>query len=178
MMKIRPILATALVVTGVAALSLSAANAGGDYKKSAQAAAATTAPLNLLETAKAGGFTTLAAAVKAAGLEEALSGKEPLTVFAPTDEAFKKLPEGALEGLLNDKEALKNVLLYHVLPGTVKSGDVVKLKSAKALNGQELKVDATKGVKINDATVTKADVEASNGVIHVIDTVLLPPAKK
>ena len=175
-MKIHPMIAV-LTVAAVAALSLSAANAG-DYKKKPDAAAATAGSMNILQTAQAAGFTTLSAAVKAAGLEEALSGKDPLTVFAPTDEAFKKLPEGALEGLLNDKEALKNVLLYHVVAGTVKSGDVVKLKSAKALNGQELKIDATKGVKINDATVTKADVVASNGVIHVIDTVLLPPPAK
>jgi uncharacterized surface protein with fasciclin (FAS1) repeats len=153
------------------------ASAGDTQQKAAKAAAATT-PMSILDTASAAGFTTLVAAVKAAGLEETLSGKGPFTVFAPTDEAFKKLPEGALDGLLADEEALKNVLLYHVVMGNVKAADVVKLKSAKTAEGADVVIDAKNGVKINDAKVVKADVVASNGVIHVIDTVLLPPVKK
>ncbi|MDH4038250.1 MAG: fasciclin domain-containing protein [Candidatus Krumholzibacteria bacterium] len=133
--------------------------------------------MTIFDTAKAGGFSTLIAAVEAAGLQEALSGKDDLTVFAPTDEAFKKIPQEDLQALLADKEALKSVLLYHVVAGEVTSKDVMKLKSAKTLEGDEIKIDTTKGVKINNATVTKADVMASNGVIHVIDTVLIPPTK-
>lgn len=166
------------IVTTVAVATLIGLGANvarsGDTAKSATTAAAAQKPMTLLETAKAGGFTTLLTAIEAAGLTEALSGKEPLTVFAPTNEAFAKLPAGALDGLLKDTEALKQVLLYHVVAGNVASGDVVKLKSAKTLNGQDVKIDARDGVKINNSTVVKADVAATNGTIHVIDTVLLP----
>jgi uncharacterized surface protein with fasciclin (FAS1) repeats len=125
-----------------------------------------------------GNFTTLATALTEAGLVDALKGDGPFTVFAPTDEAFKNLPEGALDNLLKDKEALKNVLLYHVVSGNVSSKDVVKLDKATTLNGSDLKIITKNGtVMINNADVIGADVEASNGIIHVIDKVLLPPTK-
>ena len=125
-----------------------------------------------------GNFTTLATALTEAGLVDALKGDGPFTVFAPTDEAFKNLPEGALDNLLKDKEALKNVLLYHVVSGNVSSKDVVKLDKATTLNGSDLKIMTKNGtVMINNADVIGADVEASNGIIHVIDKVLLPPTK-
>ena len=132
---------------------------------------------NIVQTAvDAGSFKTLVAAVQAAGLAEALQGPGPLTVFAPTDEAFAKLPAGTVESLLkpDNKEKLVAVLKYHVVPGKVMSGDVVKLTSAKTLHGKELQIRTSEGVKVNDATVIKADIEATNGVIHVIDRVLLP----
>jgi uncharacterized surface protein with fasciclin (FAS1) repeats len=134
---------------------------------------------DIVQTAiNAGSFTTLATALKEAGLVDALKGKGPFTVFAPTDEAFKNLPKGALDNLLKDKEALKNVLLYHVVSGKVSSKDVVKLDKATTLNGSDLKIMTKNGkVMINDADVIGADVEASNGIIHVIDKVLLPPTK-
>ena len=131
---------------------------------------------NIVETAvAAGNFNTLATALTEAGLVEALQKKGPFTVFAPTDEAFAKLPKGTLESLLKDKEALKKILLYHVVSGKVMASDVVKLKSAKTLEGEDVKIKITDGnVMINNSKVTTADVEASNGVIHVIDTVLIP----
>ncbi len=119
-------------------------------------------------------FKTLVAAVKAAGLVETLQGAGPFTVFAPTDAAFAKLPAGTVEGLLQDLPKLNRVLTYHVVAGKVMAKDVAGVKSAKTVEGGELRVDANHGVKINNATVTKADIEASNGVIHVIDTVLIP----
>lgn len=133
---------------------------------------------DIVDTAvKAGSFKTLATALKAADLVEVLKGEGPFTVFAPTDEAFKKLPEGALDSLIKDKAKLKAVLTYHVVKGKVKAADVVKLKSAKTVEGDPVTIDAAHGVKINDSNVTKADIDCSNGVIHVIDAVLLPPAK-
>jgi uncharacterized surface protein with fasciclin (FAS1) repeats len=122
----------------------------------------------------AGSFNTLVAAVTAAGLGDTLSGPGPFTVFAPTDEAFAKLPAGTVDGLLKDIPALTKILTYHVVSGKVMAADAAKLTSAKTVEGSELKIDASSGVKINDATVTQADIEASNGVIHVIDSVLLP----
>ena len=136
-----------------------------------QAAEETLAIFPLAEKA---GFSTLVAAIKAVGLEETLTEGGPFTVFAPTDEAFAKLPEGTVEGLLEDKEALKSILLYHVAAGTVLANDVVKLDVAETLNGQKLSINAKHEVRINDAKVIKTDVMAKNGVIHVIDTVLLP----
>jgi uncharacterized surface protein with fasciclin (FAS1) repeats len=130
---------------------------------------------DIVDTAvNAGSFKTLATALKAAGLVETLKGKGPFTVFAPTDEAFAKLPPGTVEALLQDKDKLTAILTYHVVPGNVKAADVVNLKSAKTVQGQSVAIDATDGVKINDAKVVKADIDCSNGVIHVIDTVLLP----
>ena len=121
-------------------------------------------------------FKTLVAAVKAAGLVDALKGTGPFTVFAPTDEAFAKLPEGTVEALLKDKDKLAKILTYHVVNGSVTSKDVAKLNSAGTLQGAILRIDASKGVRVNDANVVTADLRASNGIIHVIDTVLLPPS--
>ncbi len=121
-------------------------------------------------------FSTLVTAVKAAGLAETLSGDGPFTVFAPTNEAFAKLPAGTVENLLKpeNKDQLVAVLTYHVVPGKVLAADVVKLSSAKTVNGKEVKIDTSNGVMVDNATVTATDVDASNGVIHVIDTVILP----
>ena len=135
------------------------------------------AKMDIVDTAvSAGSFKTLAAALQAAGLVDTLKGKGPFTVFAPTDEAFAKLPAGTVETLLKpeNKAKLVGILTYHVVSGNVKAADVVKLTSAKTVQGQNVSIDATDGVKINNAKVVKADIETSNGVIHVIDTVLLP----
>ncbi len=130
---------------------------------------------NIIETAvEAGNFTTLATALTAAGLIETLSGEGPFTVFAPTDDAFAKIPAETIAAVLADKEKLTAILTYHVVAGKVMAADVVKLTSATTVQGSDVTVDASNGVKINDATVTTADVEATNGVIHVIDTVLMP----
>ena len=127
-----------------------------------------------------GNFTTLAAALEAAGLIETLKSDGPFTVFAPTDEAFAKLPAGTVEALLQDKERLTQILTYHVVAGEVTSSQVVNLSEAKTVNGALIQITTTPEgtVKINDATVTAADVQASNGVIHVIDTVILPPSEQ
>ncbi|BAY82691.1 beta-Ig-H3/fasciclin [Calothrix parasitica NIES-267] len=130
---------------------------------------------DIVDTAvNAGSFNTLVAAVKAAGLVDTLKGKGPFTVFAPSDDAFAKLPDGTVDGLLQDIPKLKKILTYHVVSGKVMAAEAAKLKSAKTVEGSEIKIDARSGVKINDATVSKADVTADNGVIHVIDTVLMP----
>jgi transforming growth factor-beta-induced protein len=129
---------------------------------------------------EAGSFKTLAAALQAGGLVEALQGKGPFTVFAPTDEAFAKLPKGTVETLLKpeNKALLVDILKYHVVSGKVTARDVVKLTSADALNGQRLSILVEEGtVEVAGATVIKADVMASNGVIHVIDTVMMPATK-
>jgi uncharacterized surface protein with fasciclin (FAS1) repeats len=125
----------------------------------------------------AGSFNTLVTAVKAAGLVEVLQGEGPFTVFAPTDEAFAKLPEGTLEALLEDTEKLTAILMYHVVPGRVLAADVVKLSSAPTVQGQKITIDTSHGVMVDNAKVVKTDVMASNGVIHVIDTVLIPGDK-
>ena len=130
---------------------------------------------NIVETAvSAGTFKTLVQAVQAAGLVETLSGQGPFTVFAPDDDAFAKLPAGTVDSLLKDIPKLKDILTYHAVAGKVMSADVAGLSSAKTLQGKELSINTKDGVKVNEAKVTKADIEASNGVIHVIDSVLLP----
>ena len=135
---------------------------------------------DIVDTAvAAGSFKTLVTAVKAAGLVDTLKSKGPFTLFAPNDDAFAKLPKGTVEGLLKDIPKLKAVLTYHVVSGKVMAADAVKLKTAKTVQGQEIKIDASKwhlhkNPKINDANVIKLDVIADNGVIHVIDKVLLP----
>ncbi len=137
------------------------------------------AAMDIVDTAVADGrFKTLVAAVQAAGLVETLKGPGPFTVFAPTDEAFAKLPAGTVGGLLKEPAKLKDILLYHVVAGNVMAADAAKLTSADTVLGQPITIKAEGGkVMINDATVVIADVKASNGVIHVIDTVLLPPNK-
>lgn len=122
----------------------------------------------------AGDFETLVTAVKAAGLVETLKGEGPFTVFAPTDEAFAKIPQEKLEALLADKEALVAVLTYHVVPGKVMAADVGGLDEATTVQGGMITIDTSEGVKVDGATVIQTDIEASNGVIHVIDTVLMP----
>ena len=130
---------------------------------------------NIVETAvAAGSFKTLATALTAAGLIETLSGPGPFTVFAPTDEAFAKIPAETLTAVLADKDKLTAILTYHVVAGKVTAAEVSKLTEATTLQGGEVKIDASHGVKINDAMVITPDVEASNGIIHVIDTVLMP----
>ena len=124
--------------------------------------------------AEAGTFKTLAAAIEAAGLVETLRGPGPFTVFAPTDEAFAKIPKADLDAILADKAKLTAILTYHVVAGKVMAKDVATMKTAKTVNGAELTIDTTSGVKIDGATVIKADIEAANGVIHVIDTVVVP----
>jgi uncharacterized surface protein with fasciclin (FAS1) repeats len=151
-------------LASIAALALAAPLSAGTH-----------APKDVVDTAvAAGSFKTLVQAVQAAGLVETLKGDGPFTVFAPTDEAFAKLPKGALEALLADKTRLAAVLTYHVVPGKVTAADVVKLTSASTVQGGSLKIDTRQGVKIDNARVVKADVACSNGVIHVIDTVLMP----
>jgi len=122
----------------------------------------------------AGTFNTLVAAVQAAGLAETLDQGGPFTVFAPTDEAFAKLPEGTVESLLGDIPALTNILLYHVVSGKVMASDVVNLSEATTLNGSAFKIDTTNGVMVDNANVTTTDIMAVNGVIHVIDSVIIP----
>ena len=150
-------MAVGLTVTPVGA-------AGDDHSK------------DIVDTAvAAGSFKTLAAALEAADLIDTLKGAGPFTVFAPTDEAFAKLPAGTVEALLKDKAKLKQILLYHVVPGKVMAKDVVKLKSAKTAQGSAVKIVVQGGkVMIDSANVVKTDIPATNGVIHVIDTVILP----
>ena len=135
-------------------------------------------PKNIVDTAvAAGAFTTLAKALTAADLVATLKGPGPFTVFAPTDEAFAKLPAGTLENLLKpeNRDKLRRILTYHVVAGEVRAADVVKLQSAKAVSGDTITVKVKDGkVHVADANVTKTDIQASNGVIHVIDTVMLP----
>ena len=131
---------------------------------------------DIVDTAvAAGSFNTLVAAVKAAGLADTLKGPGPFTVFAPTDEAFAKLPAGTVDSLLKDPEKLKKILLYHVVSGKVMASDVVKMKVAKTVEGQNAKITAKGGmVMIDNAHVSKTDIVCDNGVIHVIDTVIMP----
>jgi len=130
---------------------------------------------NIVETAiESGSFKTLVAAVKAAGLVDALSGNGPFTVFAPSDEAFAKVPKDMLDATMADKNKLADILKYHVVSKRLMAKDVAGEKELQTLQGGSLKVDASSGVKINDATIIKTDIECSNGVIHVIDSVLMP----
>ena len=130
---------------------------------------------DIVETAvSAGQFNTLATALTEAGLVETLKGAGPFTVFAPTDEAFAQLPPGTLEALLKDKAKLVEVLTYHVVAGKVMAADVVRLSEAKTVEGQTVTISTMGGVMVNDAHVVKTDIVASNGVIHVIDKVILP----
>ena len=152
-----------LLVLVLLAVPVTAANAGSK---------------DIVDTAVgAGKFNTLVTAVKAAGLVDTLKGKGPFTVFAPTDDAFAKLPKGTVEDLLKpeNKDKLVKILTYHVVPGKIMSKDIAgKKASVKTVQGGELTVDAMSGVKVNEAKVVTADVGASNGVIHIIDTVVLP----
>jgi uncharacterized surface protein with fasciclin (FAS1) repeats len=161
---------------GIAKLAAVAATVIGLAVGSANVHAASK---DVVDTAVAAGqFKTLAAALNAAGLVETLKGDGPFTVFAPTDDAFAKLPAGTVENLLKpeNKDELVAILTYHVVPGKVMAADVVKLDEAKTVNGKMVDIEVkSETVMVNDAKVTKADIIASNGVIHVIDTVVLPP---
>ena len=160
-------------VTALAAASLAACGSSSATKAPTAPAAA---QADIVDTAiAAGSFKTLVAAVQAADLVDTLRGPGPFTVFAPTDDAFAKLPPGTVDALLADKAALTAVLTYHVVAGKVTAADVAGLTEATTVQGGKLAIDTSNGVKINDATVTTADVMATNGVIHVIDTVLMPP---
>ncbi len=174
--------AAAVAAIGVSGSSFlltpSVAQAGGTCSVSDKSEGYAKAKTDIVDTAvAAGSFNTLAAALKAADLVDTLKGEGPFTVFAPTDEAFAKLPAGTVENLLKpeNKEQLKSILTYHVVAGKVKAKDVAGMTSAKTVNGESIniKVEGDK-VMINNATVAKADVMTSNGVIHVIDTVLIP----
>lgn len=132
------------------------------------------AAADIVDTAvSAGNFKTLVTAIKAAGLVDTLKGKGPFTVFAPTDEAFAKIPKADLDALLKDKAKLSAVLTYHVVPATVMAKDV-KAGDAPTVNGKAIKINTDKGVMVNNAKVIKTDVVATNGVIHAIDTVMMP----
>jgi uncharacterized surface protein with fasciclin (FAS1) repeats len=157
----RSLVAAAFALLAAAAPSAARAQAAGD----------------IVEVARANGsFGTLLAAAEAAGLVETLKGAGPYTVFAPTDAAFRKLPAGAVDALLADRERLRAVLLYHVVPGRVTAAQASGMSSATTVGGADVRVRAQGGsVMIGNARVAQADVAASNGVIHVIDTVLMPP---
>ena len=158
---IRKTLMTAIAVTAIAAPAF--AGSMGKAK-------------DIVDTAaSAGTFNTLLAAAEAAGLVDTLKSDGPFTVFAPTDEAFAALPEGTVEALLADPEALAGILTYHVVAGEVMSTDLVDDMKAATVNGAEITVELDNGVMINEASVITADIDASNGVIHVIDAVILPP---
>jgi uncharacterized surface protein with fasciclin (FAS1) repeats len=160
------------------AMKIIAAGAVAMALTTMSAAKAADKPADIVQTAISNGsFKTLVAAVTAAGLADTLKGPGPFTVFAPTDEAFAKLPGGTVENLLKpeNKKQLVAILTYHVVPGKVMSKDIAgKKMTAKSVEGEEISIDATNGVKVDNAKVVKADVEASNGVIHVIDTVIMP----
>ena len=149
-----------------------------DHHESGHSSGSAQAPKDIVETATAAGqFKTLTAALQAAGLVETLKGKGPFTVFAPNDAAFAKLPDGTLQELLEpeNKEKLAAILTYHVVPAKAMAEDVAGMSSAKTVNGKEVKLKAENGkVTVDNATVVKADIPASNGVIHVIDSVLMP----
>jgi uncharacterized surface protein with fasciclin (FAS1) repeats len=164
-----------IAATAIAAFALAATLSGPAIAGKGHSHADKDQAMSIYKTARDAGFTTLVAAVDAAGLAETLDTKGPFTVFAPTDEAFAALPEGALEGLLADKDALTNVLLYHVVDGEVMAKDVVKVDAASMLNGATAPVKVEKNtVTIAGVKVVKTDIKASNGVIHVIDAVMIP----
>ncbi|MDX1509589.1 MAG: fasciclin domain-containing protein [Woeseiaceae bacterium] len=154
----------------IALMTVATAATAGDYGKAKEK--------DIVDTAVAAGqFETLAAALGAADLVGTLKGEGPFTVFAPTDEAFAKLPEGTVESLLKpeNRDKLIAILTYHVVPGKVAAADVVKIDEAKTVNGQSVAITvADSGVKVDNANVIATDIEASNGIIHVIDTVILP----
>ena len=153
----------ALSFAMIAAVALQSQALAGGYKK------------DIVDTAvSAGSFNTLATALTEAGLVDTLKGDGPFTVFAPTDEAFSKIPEDQLAEILADKDTLTAILTYHVVPGKVMAADVSKIDSAATVQGQALSISTESGVMVDSAMVVQADIEASNGVIHVIDTVLLP----
>lgn len=154
-----------IALIGVIVLASAVPSIAGNYKKQA----------DIVDTAvAAGSFETLVAAVQAAGLVDTLKGEGPFTVFAPTDDAFAKLPEGTVEALLADPEKLAAILTYHVVPGKLMASDVVASNSLDTVQGGSLAIDTSDGARIGNANIIQTDIATSNGVIHVIDTVLLP----
>ena len=152
---------------GVFTLMFASLSFAGDYSKKAKK--------DIVDTAvAAGSFNTLATALTEAGLIDTLKGDGPFTVFAPTDAAFEKIPSEQLNAILADKALLTDILTYHVVAGKVMASDVVALDSATSLQGEEIAVSTSDGVRVNEANVIKTDIVTSNGVIHVIDTVLVP----
>ena len=157
-----------IFTVALAAVVLLGTTQAGSYGKKAAAA-------DIVDTAvAAGNFDTLVTAIKAAGLVDTLKGAGPFTVFAPTDEAFAKLPAGTLEALLADKDKLTAVLTYHVVSGKLMASDVVQASSLKTVQGGSASIDTSSGAKIDGANIVKTDIQTSNGVIHVIDSVILP----
>jgi transforming growth factor-beta-induced protein len=175
MMKFHKLTIAALTVASAIGGAAAVRAGGYDAKPKAAATAATATTQDIVTTAvAAGSFKTLVAAVQAAGLADLLKSEGPFTVFAPTDEAFAKLPPGTVEALLKDQAKLRTILTYHVVPGRVLAADVVKLKEAKTAEGRSVAIEAKDGVKVGGAKVVKTDILCTNGVIHVIDSVLLP----
>ena len=165
--RIRTFMATAIGGLALVASAAVSADHHGTAKKAAKQ--------DIVQIAVGNdSFDTLVAALEAAGLVETLQGKGPFTVFAPTDEAFAKLPAGTLDALLADKAKLTAVLTYHVVAGELMAADVAKATSAVTVQGGTLPIDTSNGVRVGAAQVVQADIQASNGVIHVIDTVLVP----
>lgn len=161
------------LVSGLSRVALTGALLAAAFAVPAPARAASQS--DIVDTAvAAGSFKTLATALQAAGLVETLKGPGPFTVFAPTDEAFAKLPAGTVEALLKDKEKLTSVLTYHVVPGRVMASEVVTMKGAKTLQGGTLAIRTGDGVTVDGVRIVQTDIVASNGVIHVIDAVLMP----
>jgi uncharacterized surface protein with fasciclin (FAS1) repeats len=173
-MQIRRFAHTIALAAAIAVVAVSPAAAGGGYGSAKKSSAKIGTIVDVAKSA--GSFTTLVKALDAAGLASTLADpKGSYTVFAPTDDAFAALPEGTLDGLLKDKEKLRSILLYHVVSGDVRAAQVVKLSSAKTVNGKPVSIAVREGaVAVNDANVVKTDVAARNGVIHVIDKVLIP----
>ena len=171
-----------MAILALVAAACSAADATEETTTTTVAETTTTTEAEMMdetivEVAVGAGFDTLATALQAAGLVETLQGDGPFTVFAPTDEAFAALPEGVLDGLLADTDALSKVLTYHVVSGKVLAADVVGLDSATTVQGEDIAITVEDGSVIlnGSATVVTTDIETSNGVIHVIDAVILPP---
>ncbi len=168
-----------MLKTLIGSLAFASLIACGSGQSAEPAQAGTTGDMltqkDVVDTAEsAGAFSTLVSAIKAADLMSTLKGPGPFTVFAPTDEAFAKLPPDQLQALMQDKEKLRTILAYHVVAGRVSARDVAGMSSATTMAGPALNIDTSSGVKVNNATVVQPDVMASNGVIHVIDTVLVP----
>jgi len=168
----------AMAAVAISGVAQAVAGECAQSRRHVRTVALAAAPKDIVDTAVgAGSFKTLAAALQAAGLVDTLKGKGPFTVFAPTDAAFAKLPEGTVESLLKpeNKAKLTSILTYHVVAGKVMAKDVVNLDSAETVEGSNVTIKVVDGkVKLDDATVVKTDIECSNGVIHVIDSVIIP----
>ena len=178
-MKFKTLTSALLLVIAMSIMTVGYASNCSSHSSPATKTTATAEeakPMTIVETAiSAGSFETLVAAVKAAGLVETLSGEGPFTVFAPTDEAFAALPEGTVEALLKDKEALASILTYHVVSGSLEAEKVVGQKKLETVNGQSFKISVGEdGVMIDNARIVSTDIVCSNGIVHVIDTVILP----